>query len=331
MNDIANQPFPVTLEDDPMASVGRLWPSPEYTRQVEQLRAAVGETVYLVELEATQVQLSVRLTDRPYTLLGLVGFPRPDPIQGLAPHLVLLDDGRGVNLWRIARITTGRPFSPAHADGMVAVTDPATYHAWYETPRGAWIAGRELALLDDLMGLRRGESVLDVGCGTGYFAGALAARRIEVTGLDPDLPALAFARDQAPDIALVGGSAEGLPFADGAFDYALAVISLCFAGDPAQALHEMWRVSRRAVALGLLHRRSLLYLSKAGRGGYRRARWDLLGEVLGWIEGLAPPPEPLARFALFLPGGGSMARRAEPLIPPRLPLGGFLAVCLRRP
>jgi SAM-dependent methyltransferase len=254
-----------------------------------------------VELEATQVQLGVRLTNRSYTPLGLVDFPRPDPIKGLAPHLVLLDDGRGVNLGRIARITTGRPFSPAPADGRVAVTDPATYHAWYETPHGAWIAGRELVLLDDLLRPKPGESVLDVGCGTGYFAGALAAR------------------------------GEDLPFADGAFDYALAVTSLCFAGDPAQALGELWRVSRRAVALGLLHRRSLLYLSKAGRGGYRRARWDLLGEVLGWIEGLAPPPEPLARFALFLPGGGPIARRAESLIPPRLPLGGFLAVCLRDP
>ena len=28
-------------------------------------------------------------------------FPRPDPVRGLAPHLILLDDGRGVNLGRI--------------------------------------------------------------------------------------------------------------------------------------------------------------------------------------------------------------------------------------
>ena len=36
-----------------MASLGRLWPSPEYTRQVERLRAAVGETIYLVEIAVT--------------------------------------------------------------------------------------------------------------------------------------------------------------------------------------------------------------------------------------------------------------------------------------
>jgi SAM-dependent methyltransferase len=217
------------------------------------------------------------------------------------------------------------------ADGRAAVTDLAAYHAWYETPRGAWIAGRELALLHDLMRPRPGESVQDVGCGTGWFAGAFAARGLKVTGMDPDLPALGFARDRAPSIPLVGGAAEALPFADGAFDYALAVTSLCFVPQPERALRELWRVSRRAVVLGLLHRRSALYLAKAGRGGYRGARWDLLGEVLGWTDGLAPIPGALARWAVFLPGWGPIARRAETLISPRLPLGGFLAICLRRP
>jgi hypothetical protein len=116
VNDIANPTLPVIREDDPMASVGRLWPSPEYTRQVERLRAAVGETIYLVEIAATEVQLGIRLTGKPYVLLGLVDFPRPDPLKGLAPHLILLDDGRGVNLGRIARITREHPFNPAPAD-----------------------------------------------------------------------------------------------------------------------------------------------------------------------------------------------------------------------
>jgi hypothetical protein len=92
-----------------------LWPSPDYNRQLEQLRAAIGETIFLAELSDSPVQLGIRLTATPYVLLGLIDFPRPDPTRGLAPHLLLLDDGRGVNLGRIARVSR-RPFAPQPAE-----------------------------------------------------------------------------------------------------------------------------------------------------------------------------------------------------------------------
>ena len=112
----------MTLADGTSGQRGRdeeitqtLWPSPDYNRQIERLRSAIGETIYLAELGDSQVQLGVRLTGTPYVLLGLIDFPRPDPTRGLAPHLLLLDDGRGVNLGRIARVSR-RPFAPAPAD-----------------------------------------------------------------------------------------------------------------------------------------------------------------------------------------------------------------------
>lgn len=108
-------PSPAAPVDDD-AGAGGLWPSPHYTRQVERLRAAVGKTVYIAELDASEVQLGVRITDKPYVLLGVVDFPRPDPVRGLAPHCILLDDGRGVNLGRIARLSVGHAFGPAPAE-----------------------------------------------------------------------------------------------------------------------------------------------------------------------------------------------------------------------
>ena len=39
-------------------------------------------------------------------------------------------------------------------------------------------------------------SVLDVGCGTGVFAGLLAAKGIEVTGVDPSVASLDVARNK---------------------------------------------------------------------------------------------------------------------------------------
>jgi len=91
---------------------GRLWPSLSYSQQVEVLKGAVGSSVYLVELKPDDMNLGVHLSDTTYELLDVLDFPRPDPAAGLAPHLILLDDGRGVNLGRIARITVDTPFNP---------------------------------------------------------------------------------------------------------------------------------------------------------------------------------------------------------------------------
>lgn len=82
--------------------------------------------------------------------------------------------------------------------------------------------------------------------------------------------------------------------------------------------------------LGLLHRQSLLYLTRRGRGGYRGARWDILRAVEGWTEGLPERPEIQARWAVFLPGGGPISRLVELAVPQGLSAGGFLAVAPRR-
>jgi hypothetical protein len=129
-----------------------LWPSPDYHRQVERLRAAVGETIYLVELIASPVQLSVHLSGQPYELLGVIDFPRPDPARGLAPHLLLLDDGRGLNLGRIARVSR-RPFAPAPTD-LLYLDRAAEQNLLFAERRlsPAFLAERSRAALGDCLG-----------------------------------------------------------------------------------------------------------------------------------------------------------------------------------
>jgi len=92
---------------------GRLWPSQVYTQQVESLKNAIGKKIYLVELKPSEINMGVHLSDTAYELIDVICFPRSDPTKGLAPHLVLLDDGRGINLGRIARITVNTPFDPS--------------------------------------------------------------------------------------------------------------------------------------------------------------------------------------------------------------------------
>ena len=95
---------------------GRLWPSPAYDRQVARLKEAVGRRIYLIEIRLSETNIAVTWPGRSFGLLDVLDFPQPDPGLGLYPHLVLLDDGRGINLGRIARITDNRAFDPKPGD-----------------------------------------------------------------------------------------------------------------------------------------------------------------------------------------------------------------------
>lgn len=94
----------------------QLWPPTDYYRQLEQLRAAVGSTVYLAELRDTAMNAGVKISDEALRLLAVVEFPEPDPYRQLCPHMLILDDGRGVNLGRIVRVSINQAFGPSAAD-----------------------------------------------------------------------------------------------------------------------------------------------------------------------------------------------------------------------
>lgn len=212
-----------------------------------------------------------------------------------------------------------------------AAIEPAHYEAWYHSPRGRWIAGREFALLQALLPAQAGDRLLDVGCGTGHFSRRFQASGLRVTGLDPDPVMLAFARAQAGGVRYLQGRSERLPFADEEFGYAAAITSLCFVGDPLLALTELWRVSRHGVVLGLLNRHSLLYRQKRGIGSYAGARWDTAREARAWSARLTPAPAVIRQAtAIFLPSGAALARGLETLLPAMLPWGGFLALYLEK-
>ena len=95
---------------------GSLWPSAEYDEQIVQLRRNIGKPIYLVELKVTDINLAVIMLGKALVLLDVVAFPAPDPERRLYPHMLLLNDGRGLNLGRVARITTGRAFDPDPED-----------------------------------------------------------------------------------------------------------------------------------------------------------------------------------------------------------------------
>lgn len=104
----------------------------------------------------------------------------------------------------------------------------------------------------DLVGRVRphpGASVLDVACGTGVVARVAASEVGEdgqVAALDVNRGMLAVGRSSPPPagapIEWYEGSADALPFDDGAFDVVLCQLGLQFFPDRPAALREMRRV-----------------------------------------------------------------------------------------
>ncbi|ETX27205.1 bifunctional 2-polyprenyl-6-hydroxyphenol methylase/3-demethylubiquinol 3-O-methyltransferase UbiG [Roseivivax isoporae] len=90
--------------------------------------------------------------------------------------------------------------------------------------------------------------VLDLGCGGGFMAEALARRGARVTGIDPAGEAIraaaAHAETEGLGIRYDTGTGEDLPYADGAFDAVVCVDVLEHVADLDRVLEESARVLR---------------------------------------------------------------------------------------
>ncbi|MCA1453321.1 class I SAM-dependent methyltransferase [Bradyrhizobium sp. BRP22] len=119
--------------------------------------------------------------------------------------------------------------------------------AGYEQLMGRW-SQRLAPLFIEFAGLADGEKILDVGCGTGSLTFALArsANLAEIGAIDysPVFVEEAIRRNIDPRIKIRQADACALPFEDGTFDRALALLVLHFVPEAGQAVAEMRRVVR---------------------------------------------------------------------------------------
>ena len=88
---------------------------------------------------------------------------------------------------------------------------------WSELPDGVpeHFARRRDFLL---AALEPGSRVIDVGCGSGWFSGALAEAGFAATGVDVATEPLRRARERFPQLELVLAGEHELPFAANSFD-----------------------------------------------------------------------------------------------------------------
>jgi len=188
------------------------------------------------------------------------------------------------------------------------------------------IAARDAYL--DLLALRPGERVLDVGCGSGVVTRDVARRVAPhglAVGLDPGPGFLAVARELAErdglsrQIEFREGSALSLPFGDAEFDAVLAVTTLTHVPDGERAIPEMARVARPGGRVGIfdLDTDSLI-LAHPDRALTRRivAAHSDHGVVDGWLG---------RRLPGLLAGAGLQDVRARAFTPLERDPAGFYA------
>ena len=88
----------------------------------------------------------------------------------------------------------------------------------WETPAGRFRWARRVKMLTSH--LHQGQSVLELGCGTGYFTRELAATRAEVTAIDisPELLAVARQECSSGNVRFAIQNAYAMTFPDETFD-----------------------------------------------------------------------------------------------------------------
>lgn len=116
----------------------------------------------------------------------------------------------------------------------------------YELVMGRW--SRRLAMpFLDFAGMRDGERVLDVGCGTGHLAQAVVMRSTpnEVRAIDlaPAYIEYAKSRNRNPRVIFDIGDACAMKFADQTFNRVLSLLVLHFVPQASRAISEMRRVA----------------------------------------------------------------------------------------
>lgn len=100
----------------------------------------------------------------------------------------------------------------------------------------------------DFVGVQDGQSVLDVGSGTGSVAAAVlsTSHTSRVIGIDASAEYIARARErlQSERLTFEQGDAQRLRFAHASFDTTLSLLVLNFIPDAPAALREMIRVTK---------------------------------------------------------------------------------------
>jgi len=212
------------------------------------------------------------------------------------------------------------------------------YDEWYQRGEGKYADALEKELFQRLVWPQRGQSLLEVGCGTGHNLEFFRELGLDVTGIDPSEPMLQIAaRRLGFGIRLSLGQANRLSYDDNSFDIVALITLLEFISDPAGALKEATRVAKEKIYIGVLNKASILGIARRVESGFRKsiynhARFYTIREIEGMVKEALERVSLTWESVLFFPlEWHRYCHRIDRSFSfHRNPFGAFLGICITK-
>lgn len=161
------------------------------------------------------------------------------------------------------------------------------YDLFFESELGKQVLKYEGRAIQSSLSLRKGQRVLDVGCGTGIFTRLLAQKGLNVTGVDESEKMLSHAKSKSEldGVEFINANAENLPFPDAHFDRVLCAFMLEFASNTLKVVTEMIRVLKPGgiMVIATLNSAGIWAKGRVGEGVYASAKFRTPSELLNLI------------------------------------------------
>jgi len=215
----------------------------------------------------------------------------------------------------------------------------AKYDQWYLNRKGQYADTQEKELFLRLVQPQKGQSLLDIGCGTGHNLEFFTELGMDATGIDSSEPMLQIAeRKLGSRVKLHRGQAGNLRFDDNSFDIVTLINVLEFLSEPAKVIKEAARVSRGKIYIGVLNKVSIMGVTRRVEGRFRKSIYNQANFYTIWeIEGMVK--RVLGRVSLdwesvlLLPLGWHRycQRIDRRLSCQKTPFGAFLGIYITKP
>lgn len=212
--------------------------------------------------------------------------------------------------------------------------DAKVYDRWFEDPRNSFEVELECRLMLEMLQPDMGDSVLEIGCGTGASLAPLLNKGLNATGIDPSPYMLDIALEKlGTRVDLYRGYAEDLPFDDNSFNHACFMTTLEFVDNPHKAIEEACRVAKDRIFIGVLNRYAIRSIQRRLAGIfsatiYNHAKFFGVWELKKAIRSIAGPvPLSWRTVNQFPAARGSFTRNLEnSKIVQRCPFGAFVGM-----